>query len=123
DLCTLLPIVYRAAGEGGIDPQTRRAWTPYLVTYLREAHDRGFPVIRPLPFQFSKDANSDRQADVFMLGDEVLVAPMISAGSKRRLELPRGNWTDLRTNTEYRGGQAIEVDAPAGRVPMFVRNG
>jgi Glycosyl hydrolases family 31 len=123
DLCTLLPIVYRGEGEGGIDAQTRRAWTPYLVTYLREAHDRGFPVIRPLPFQFSKDPNADRQADVFMLGDEVLIAPVLTTGSKRKLELPRGNWTDLRTNAEYRGNQAIEVDAPMGRVPMFVRNG
>lgn len=123
DLSTLLPIVYRGAGEGGIDVATRHAWTPYLMTYLREAYDRGYPLIRPLPMQFSHDANSDRQADVFMLGDEVLLAPMVSAGTRRRLELPRGNWTDLRTNVEYHGGQTIAVDAPPGRVPAFVRNG
>jgi len=80
-------------------------------------------VIRPLPFQFSRDTNADRQADVFMLGDEVLMAPVLGPGARRRVELPKGNWTDLRTNIEYRGNQAIEVDAPMGRVPMFVRNG
>jgi hypothetical protein len=121
DLCTMLPIVFRASGEGGIDAAMRLKWRPYLITYLREAYDRGYPLIRPLPMQFSKDANSDKQDDVFMLGDEVLLAPAITA--KRKLELPRGNWTDLRTNTEYRGGTTIEVDAPAGQVPMFVRNG
>ena len=39
------------------------------------------------------------------------------------LELPRGFWTDLGTNIEYRGNQIIEADAPPGRVPMFARNG
>jgi Glycosyl hydrolases family 31 len=121
DLCSLLPIVFRSSGEGGIDAATRLKWRPYLITYLREAYDRGYPLIRPLPMQFSKDTNSDKQSDVFMLGDEVLLAP--ASGPKRALDLPRGTWTDVRTNTEYRGGQAIEVAAPVGQVPMFVRNG
>lgn len=123
DLSTLFPIIYRAAGDDGVDAATRAEWTPYLITYLREAYDRGYPLTRPLPMQFSRDANSDRQTDVFMLGDEVLLAPVVDAGERRRLELPRGIWTDFRTNQEYRGNQTIEVDAPAGRVPMFVRNG
>ncbi|HWZ31254.1 MAG TPA: hypothetical protein VNX18_07970 [Bryobacteraceae bacterium] len=123
DLSSMLPILYRSSGEGGVDVTTRESWTPYLITYLREAYDRGYPIIRPLPMQFSRDASSERQADVFMLGDEVLLAPVLGPGNKRRLELPRGNWTDVRTNTEYRGNQFIEVEAPPGRVPMFVRNG
>jgi len=123
DLSSMFPIVYRGSGEGGIDVTTREAWTPYLITYLREAYDRGYPLIRPLPIEFSRDASSEKQPDVFMLGDEVLLAPMLGPGGKRRLDLPRGNWTDVRTNAEYRGNQSIEVDAPPGRVPMFVRNG
>ena len=123
DLSTMLPIVYRTTGESGMNAQQRAKWRPYLITYLREAYDRGYPMIRPLPMQFSRDANSAKQSDVFMLGDEVLLAPVITPGNKRKLDLPRGNWTDLRTNTEYRGNQTIEVDAPAGQVPMFVRNG
>lgn len=123
DLSTLFPIIYRSAGEGGVNAAVRAEWTPYLLTYLREAYDRGYPLIRPLPMQFSRDADSDRQTDVFMLGDEVLLAPVLDAGARRKLDLPRGNWTDFRTNQEYRGRQTIEVDAPPGRVPMFVRNG
>src|ERR1043166_4047552 len=123
DMSTLLPIVYRSSGEGGIEAATRYMWKPYLITYLREGYDRGYPLIRPLPMQFSRDANSDRQADVFMLGDEILLAPVLAAGGRRRLDLPRGIWTDLRTNAEYRGNRTVEVEAPAGRVPMFARNG
>ena len=58
-----------------------------------------------------------------MLGDEVLLAPVTGPGVRRRLDMPKGIWTDVRTNREYRGNQTIEVDAPMGRVPMFVRNG
>ncbi len=63
-----------------MDTATRKMWTPYLVTYLREAYDRGYPLIRPLPMEFSRDKDMDRQNDVFMLGDEVLMAPVVGSG-------------------------------------------
>jgi hypothetical protein len=123
DLATLLPILYGSPGDISADLAARNSWKPYLITYLREAHDRGYPIIRPLPMQFSRDANADQHADVFMLGDEFLLAPVVSASGTRRVDLPVGLWTDLRTNVEYRGKQTVEVGAPAGRVPTFVRNG
>ena len=120
DLAAMLPLLY---GEANMHLVTRDTWTPYLITYLREAYDRGYPLIRPLPVQFSRDKNLDPQPDVFMLGDEVLLAPVVAPGAHRRLQLPRGLWTDLRTNIEYQGNQAIEIDAPPGQVPTFARNG
>jgi hypothetical protein len=121
DLAAVLPLLYGDASH--INAGLRAAWTPYLVTYLREAYDRGYPLIRPLPVQFSRDKALERQPEVFMLGDEVLLAPVVSPGSRRRIQLPRGLWTDLRTNTEYKGNQAINIDAPVGQVPTFSRNG
>jgi Glycosyl hydrolase family 31 C-terminal domain len=123
DLAAMLPVVYRSSGEGGIDRATREAWKPYLITYLREAYDRGIPLIRPLPVQFPRDSGTDQAADVFMLGDEMLLAPVLEKGDRRKVRLPRGTWTDFRTNHEYRGNQETEVEAPEGRVPIFVRNG
>jgi glycosyl hydrolase family 31 len=123
DLSTLLPILYKSSGDATIDQATRDAWMPYLITYLREAFDRGYPLIRPLVMEFSRDPNADRQPDVLMLGDELLLAPVLGPGARRRLELPMGIWTDVRTNTEYRGRQPIEVDAPPGQIPVFIRNG
>jgi Glycosyl hydrolases family 31 len=121
DLASMLPIIY--GNPKAINPALREIWTPYLTTYLREAYDRGYPLIRPLPVQFSRDANLDPQPGVFMLGDEVLLAPMVAAGPRRELRVPRGVWTDLRTNAVYKGNQSIEVEAPPGQVPTFVRNG
>ena len=121
DLAAMLPILY--GDPHGFKLVARERWGPYLETYLREAYDRGYPLIRPLPVQFSRDKNLDPQPGVFMLGDEVLLAPVVAAGSRRALQLPRGLWTDLRTNVEHQGNQSIEVDAPAGQVPIFARNG
>jgi hypothetical protein len=118
DLAAMLPIIY---GETNLAARGR--WEPYLATYLREAYDRGYPLIRPLPVEFSRDKNLDPQPDVFMLGDEILLAPVLTAGSRRRIQLPRGQWTDLRTNIEYPGNQAIDIEAPSGQVPMLARNG
>jgi len=56
-----------------------------------------------------------------MLGDEVLLAPMLGRRETAARFAAR-NWTDVRTNAEYRGNQSIEVDAPRARA-MFVRNG
>jgi hypothetical protein len=123
DLAAVLPIVYRSGVDGGFDRAAREAFRPYLTTYLREAYDRGYPLIHPLLLQFPRDPGLDERADLFMLGDELLIAPVIAPGGRRRVNLPRGLWTDVRTNAEHKGNQAIEIDAPPGRVPIFARNG
>jgi len=120
DLATMLPILY---GPTSAHLEDRHRWEPYLATYLREAYDRGYPLIRPMEVEFSRDTNVDVRPDIFMLGDEVLLAPVISSGSRRGVQLPRGIWTDLRTNIEYKGNQSIEIEAPMGGVPTFARNG
>jgi len=121
DLASMLPLIYGDRNILHFD--TRERWVPYLATYLREAYDRGYPLIRPLPVEFSRDKNLDPQPGVFMLGDEVLLAPVVAVGPRRELKLPRGGWTDLRTNGVYKGNQSVEVEAPAGQVPMFARDG
>ena len=99
----MLPLLYGDAN--GIDLAARERWKPYLITYLREAYDRGYPLIRPLPMQFSRDENSTRNPDVFMLGDEVLLAPVVAraraARSNCRAEsgpicAPTSNTTEIR---------------------------
>jgi hypothetical protein len=120
DLASILPLLY--GDSSYLNVNVRAAWTPYLVTYLREAYDRGYPLIRPLPVEFSRD-KMQPQPDVFMLGDEILLAPMVAPGARRTLLLPRGTWTDVRTNAVYKGNQTVEVEAPTGQVPAFAHHG
>ena len=56
-----------------------------------------------------------------MLGDELLVAPIVTPGLRRRVYLPMGVWTDLRTNQVHQGRQIVEVESE--ELPLFSRNG
>ena len=95
----------------------------YFATYAEEARDRGFPLIRPMPMQFSKDPQAARYIDQFMLGDELLVAPLLAPGNRRSVYLPMGIWTNLKTNQTHPGRQVIPIEAEAGELPLFSRNG
>jgi alpha-glucosidase (family GH31 glycosyl hydrolase) len=121
-LAAILPLLYDSRNARPAVPG-RGAFVPYLLTYLREAYDRGYPMIHPRMFQFSRDPESARDPDWFMVGDEILVAPVLDETGKRKIELPRGSWTDLRGNIRYPGRQVVEVEAPPDYTPLLARNG
>ena len=86
-----------------------------------EVEYNGYPIWHPLPFQFPDDPECARHADEFMLGDEMLVAPIYDGAGKRSLYLPQGIWTNLETNEAIPGRRTITVETPA--LPVFARNG
>ena len=97
---------------------------PFLYTTLEEAHRTGVPVFRPLVLNYQDDASTDNLDDEFMVGDDLLVAPIVKPDVTSRLVyLPKGIWYDFWTNKKYDGGTMIRVDAPLETVPMFVRGG
>lgn len=122
-LAALLPFVTPPATPSMEWKRTRERWKPYLITYLNEAFDRGFPLIHSFPMQFPKDAAAAQHLDEFLLGDEVLLLPVIAPGARRPIDLPQGNWTDLRTNRQYRGRTHAEIDLVPGEIPILARNG
>jgi hypothetical protein len=93
----------------------------FFGVYALETRDRGFPLWHPLPFEFPTDPECARHADEFMLGDELLVAPIFEPGGRRTLYLPQGTWTDLATNEVFTGKGNIEVSTE--ELPVFGRNG
>jgi alpha-glucosidase len=59
-----------------------------------------------------------------MVGEDVLVAPILKPDVTRRLVyLPAGTWYDYWTNKKHTGGTTITVDAPLDTAPIFVRGG
>ena len=117
--CIYLPVIL---ADERAEP-LRSRMEPYLLAYLQEVKDRGYPVLRPLPLQYPLDREAGLTADAFMLGDELLIAPLPAAANRRRVVLPRGQWTDLRTNVRHAGKQTIEVEGPASHPPVFAKNG
>jgi alpha-D-xyloside xylohydrolase len=61
--------------------------------------------------------------DEFMLGPDLLVAPILSAGLRERpVYLPPGLWKNAWTGVECAGGTTISVDAPLDRIPVLLRS-
>ncbi len=97
---------------------------PFLYTTLEEAHRTGVPVFRPLMLNYQDDPSTYNLDDEFMIGDDLLVAPIVKADVTSRLVyLPKGIWYDFWTNKQYEGGTMIRADAPLETVPLFVRGG
>jgi alpha-glucosidase (family GH31 glycosyl hydrolase) len=99
----------------------RKQLDTFFGSYIAELQDRGFPVWHPLPLQIPDDREGARHADEFLLGDEMLVAPIYEPGGRRNVYLPRGNWTNLESNEVTGGPRTIAVESKS--LPVFARNG
>jgi alpha-glucosidase len=97
---------------------------PYLYAAFFGASRTGAPVQRPLVYEFSHDPLAAEVEDQFMLGSALLVAPVLEQGAKsRRVYLPRGTWVSWHDGTTHQGPASLEVQAPLGLLPLFVRGG
>ncbi|HLO00418.1 MAG TPA: TIM-barrel domain-containing protein [Pyrinomonadaceae bacterium] len=97
---------------------------PFLYTTLEESARIGVPLFRPLVLNYQDDPDTYNLDDEFMVGNDLLVAPVLKPDVTRRLVyLPKGAWYDYWTNKKYEGGTMFMVEAPLETVPMFVRAG
>ena len=103
----------------------REKLRPYLTQTMRQAHEKGTPVIRTLFYNFPEDEECWKVEDEFFLGDDLLVCPVLYAGQrKREVYLPAGcRFRDIRNGQHYEGGQRLVFDAPLDSIPVFAREG
>ncbi|MCA9577808.1 MAG: glycoside hydrolase family 31 protein [Polyangiales bacterium] len=93
---------------------------PELMTLAAEAASSSLPMLRHLTLVFPEDEGSRTVADQFMLGDTLLVAPVVTEGAvTQSVYLPPGSWFHVWTGDTYTGGQRVTVDAPIGQPPVF----
>lgn len=97
---------------------------PYLYTAFAQNSFMGTPIVRPLFMAEPNNAALHNIDDCYLLGDKLLVAPIMKQGSIRRtVYLPEGDWYDFHSNERYQGGMLINVEAPLDKLPLFVRSG
>jgi alpha-glucosidase len=62
--------------------------------------------------------------DAFLLGDNLLSAPIVEKGATGRdVYLPKGHWFNYWTQEDFEGGQTIHAEAPLDTLPLYVRAG
>ncbi|MFJ3642822.1 glycoside hydrolase family 31 protein [Streptomyces sp. NPDC090108] len=102
----------------------RRRLLPYFVSLAHLARRTGAPYVRPLWWGAPEDRALRDCGDAFLLGDSLLVAPVLDPGADRRaVRLPRGRWYDTATGRAYEGPAQILADAPLSRIPVLARAG
>jgi alpha-D-xyloside xylohydrolase len=103
----------------------RERLRPYIRGLMAAAHEKGTPVMRPLFYDFPTDAAAWEVTDQYMFGPDLLVAPILSEGQRRRpVYLPAGaSWKDAVTGTVHAGGTTIEREAALDTIPIFLRDG
>ncbi|WP_143462745.1 glycoside hydrolase family 31 protein [Levilactobacillus enshiensis] len=100
----------------------RYRFIPYLYDLFAQESTNGLPIMRPLVLNYPEDARVRDLDDEFMVGDNVLVAPIVQKSKvNRTVYLPAGDWIDFWNNREYPGNQDILVDAPLDKLPLFIK--
>ena len=99
---------------------------PYLWSLFERASSLHQPIIRPTFYDFPDDEKCFEDCDDFMLGRDLLVAPVVQAGETlRTVYLPEGPqaWYDFHSGERYEAGQTHSVPAPLYTLPLFARAG
>lgn len=92
---------------------------PTIIGLMEKASTDGEPVVTPLEFWFPNAGLADI-IDEYMLGPDILVAPMVEDGYSRSVVLPEGHWR-ADDGTEYDGPCTVTIDVPLDRIPRFTR--
>ncbi|UCH29720.1 MAG: hypothetical protein JSV06_01475 [Myxococcales bacterium] len=87
-----------------------------------EAELTGAPLLRHLMLVFPEDTETWDISDQFMIGDSLLVAPVVEEGAtSRSVYFPAGTWYNVWTGDPLEGGQRMTVNAPIGSPAVYSR--
>lgn len=81
--------------------KNKLALMPYLLEQAVETHENGYPMMRPMFVEFPSDESAAPLGSQYMLGSQLLVAPIFNDRSEGNYYLPAGKWTNILTNKSY----------------------
>jgi alpha-glucosidase len=101
----------------------RETLRPEIAEALADYRERYKPAVRPLFYDFPDDEALWADSDDFLLGRDILVAPVVEPGvDHRRVRLPTGaDWRDAKTGHVHRGGDTVDLPAPFDQPPLLRR--
>ncbi len=93
-------------------------FAPKMAKLVDDAYRTGEPILRSLAYNYPDDGY-EYVKDQFMLGDSILVAPVVVKGeSVKRVHLPSGKWRDA-SGKIYEGGAVLEYPVDISSIPYF----
>jgi alpha-D-xyloside xylohydrolase len=103
--------------------QLRKRLQPYLIRAAAEASRTGLPMMRPMVLAYPGE-RAARDAELqYLLGPDVLVAPLLEPGGERQVWVPPGEWRPLWGAEPLRGPGWVGVRCSLEAFPAYVREG
>jgi alpha-D-xyloside xylohydrolase len=96
---------------------------PYLYGAAVTARTEGTPVLRPMVLEFPADPGTYHLDRQYMLGEDLLVAPVFDEDGLVEYYVPNGVWTDLLTGAEVAGPSWQRAVHGLDSLPVLVRPG
>ena len=115
----VLDTIHLAAVKNAVS--IRNSKIQLIMRLVKEAAKTGEPVIRHMEYVFPNQDYANIN-DQFMVGNNLLVAPMVNKGNTRQVIVPKGNWR-ADDKKVYKGPRKITIDVPLNRLPYFERIG
>ena len=104
--------------------QLRYRLMPYLYSLAGAVHFQDATLMRGLPMDYPDDPEVRDLSDQWMLGPAFMPCPVYEYKARSRsVYFPEGGWYDFYSGAFIPGGRRLTVDAPYGRMPLYVREG
>ena len=101
----------------------RERLRPYIEEHMKIAAEKGYPVMRPMFFDFPEDENCYSLGEQYMVGDDIIFAPIVNRGqTEKSVYLPDGEWVLTKDKTVYTKG-FYSVNAEIDEFVAFVKKG
>jgi alpha-glucosidase (family GH31 glycosyl hydrolase) len=100
--------------------EIRQHYAPMLLQLAQNSAKTGEPIVRLMEYQFPAQGFT-KITDQFMVGDSILVAPILKPGNTRTVKLPKGKWLDANSKKILRGPKSITVTASIEQLPFFIK--
>lgn len=102
----------------------RMSLLPYLYNQAKYTNATGVPMMRSMAYEFPNDTSAATVEFQYMLGENLLVAPIENQGQTSKLiYLPEGEWIDLFWGAKRSGSSWLTYNAGLDTLPVFVKNG
>lgn len=95
---------------------------PYLWETAHQAHEQGLPSMRAMVLEFPEDPTCEFLDRQYMLGENLLVAPVFQENGAVSYYLPQGRWTSFLTGETVQGGMWRKDTCSFLELPLYVRS-
>lgn len=99
----------------------RMQFIPYLYAAFVRYRLKGIAPFRALVMDYPDDPVTWTLDDEYLVGEDLLIAPLVAGEKEREIYLPSGEWLNFWTAENYSGKTKLTVASPLNKIPIFVK--